>query len=301
MTYLTKESAARLNGHAMLPGSGDLCFRVHYWGFEPRLSYNPVHRHSFFEVCHVLDGEGTYMEEGERYPLRPGTFICSRPGATHQLLSDGGLRLLYVAYEVDEGRSSRHEAERYGAMALHARAIVPDGDASCAVALWKSLLIPEKTCWAAGPGLLPGLAHALLVSFHGLFMDGTAPIGSEPPRASVTLQRAKAYIRDNLDKELSLKQIARYLNVSERHLSRLFTSNIKESFVQYVRRERVRQAAYLLRTTDLPIKEIAGLTGFSSVHYMTRVFTAEMQVSPGRFRSLSNASDKRYFAETRPF
>jgi transcriptional regulator GlxA family with amidase domain len=42
----------------------------------------------------------------------------------------------------------------------------------------------------------------------------------------------------------------------------------------------------LLKTTDLSIRDIAQETGFPDVHYFTRVFTASMRSSPGRFRNL---------------
>ncbi|MNR24953.1 Multiple antibiotic resistance protein MarA [compost metagenome] len=98
------------------------------------------------------------------------------------------------------------------------------------------------------------------------------------------MKRAKLYIRDNLAQALQLKDVANYLNVSERHLSRLFSEGIHESFTNYIRGERIRQAAHLLLSSDLPIKEIAEMTGFSSVHYFTRTFLLEKKIPPGRFR-----------------
>ncbi len=123
---------------------------------------------------------------------------------------------------------------------------------------------------------MPVLAHTLLVSFLGLFLnEKKQSLTTDQLRPNLILQRAKSFIRDNFDKQLSLGMIAQYLNVSERHLSRLFSEGINESFITFIRKERVRQAAFLLQTTDLSIKEIAEATGFGTVHYFTRVFAAE--------------------------
>jgi AraC family L-rhamnose operon transcriptional activator RhaR len=92
------------------------------------------------------------------------------------------------------------------------------------------------------------------------------------------------FIRDNLDQPLSLGMVAAYLNVSRRHLSRLFSEGIHESFTGFIRKERVRQAAHLLGSTDLSIKEIAERTGFGSVHYFSRIFAREQKQTPGRYR-----------------
>src|SRR5690606_6535815 len=98
------------------------------------------------------------------------------------------------------------------------------------------------------------------------------------------LQQAKLYIRDNLSQSLSLRHVANYLNVSERHLSRLFAEGIHESFTDFIRSERIRQAAHLLQTTERAIKDIAEATGFSTVHYFSRVFAEVMKLPPGEFR-----------------
>jgi transcriptional regulator GlxA family with amidase domain len=84
---------------------------------------------------------------------------------------------------------------------------------------------------------------------------------------------------------LKLEHVANYLHISSRHLSRLFSNELCESFSNYIRKERVREAARLLEMTSIPIKEIADVTGFGSVHSFTRVFTTMMNVSPAKYRN----------------
>ncbi|WP_316252456.1 helix-turn-helix transcriptional regulator [Bacillus sp. YC2] len=69
------------------------------------------------------------------------------------------------------------------------------------------------------------------------------------------------------------------------HLSRLFVSETGVSYSEFVRHERVKQAASLLKSTDLSIKQIAEEVGLT-IHYFMRVFKAKMGSSPGQFRSL---------------
>ena len=88
------ETANRLNRSALLlPGPG-VTFRVHYWGGNSKHFDNPVHKHSFFEVCYVLDGKGEYEEfeeNGAVHPLRAHTLFFSRPGVVHQIRSKTGI------------------------------------------------------------------------------------------------------------------------------------------------------------------------------------------------------------------
>ncbi|WP_257349663.1 AraC family transcriptional regulator [Pseudalkalibacillus decolorationis] len=281
--YCVKESVGRLNQHTVLVGH-DVSFRINYWGVDSNLTSNPVHRHSSFEICYVLSGEGTYLDNGNIYSLYPGTLFCSRPGITHQIQSEQGLFLFFVCFEVDEGKSSREYVENYLSMAKQESIIVYNGETSSTVSLWKSLLVPLQKRWAVASHELPNIAHALLVSFLNMFMDNEGEFKTNTSPPHFILQQAKTFIRDNLEKKLSLEMIAQYLNVSTRHLSRLFSDGINESFISFIRKERVKQATYLLKTTHHSIKEIADMTGFGSVHYFTRVFHKETGHPPGRFR-----------------
>ncbi|KAF9119647.1 hypothetical protein BGX30_003723 [Mortierella sp. GBA39] len=76
-----------------------LSIAMMYWGFMPTHYDNSMHRHSFFEACYVVDGEGAYIEQGKEYPLKKGTAFLSLPGVWHQIQSKTGLTLVYAAFE----------------------------------------------------------------------------------------------------------------------------------------------------------------------------------------------------------
>jgi transcriptional regulator GlxA family with amidase domain len=122
----------------------------------------------------------------------------------------------------------------------------------------------------------------LISSFQ--FSDDISPnlaLKSDPTRA---LKQARTFIADNLTLPLQLGDIARYLHISERQLSRLFHDYESQTFVQYMRRERVRKAEELLMQSSKTIKEIAAECGFESVHYFTRVFAEVVGKPPGQYR-----------------
>ncbi len=146
--YRLEESKARLNRHAVLLESGGITFRVNYWGGMHKLTYNPVHKHSSFEICYVVDGDGTYLDDGRVYHLHKGTLFCSRPGIAHQIRSGEGLFLLWVDFEVDESRSSPEYVDRFVSLAGRSKVCVNEGDGSSTASLWRSLLIPEQEGWA---------------------------------------------------------------------------------------------------------------------------------------------------------
>lgn len=279
-----KESEERLNRTALTLTGEDVTFRVHFWGIAMHHYDNPVHKHSFFEACYVWGGEGEYEESGTVYALREGTLFLSRPGVTHQIRSATGLSLLYVAFELDESNSTDTEKDRYRRLAEHAEVCVRDAADSPTVHLWRSLL--DKEHWRLSDGAVTAAAHALLRSFADVFSPqrlAVSPRRSRP--ADMLLLRAKLFIRDNLERPITLASVADYLHVSERHISRIFAEGIHESFNGYVRSTRIQHAKYLLKTTDLAIKDIAVKTGFATVHSFTRAFVREAGLPPARYRA----------------
>ncbi|WNR42714.1 AraC family transcriptional regulator [Paenibacillus roseipurpureus] len=279
MSRILNETAVNLPGE-------DLGFKVHYWGAMPEHFDNPEHRHSFFEVCYVLTGEGVYRESGEDYPLQAGTLFCSRPGKWHQIKSESGIELYYVAFEVDDSSSKEASINRYMQMMNLNKIIVPMADDTVTAQTWRMLFTLCKQERSMTKETIRSFAYALLISFCSEFVE-VAESNELPEHQQISsyyLERTKLFIDDNLLSSLSIQQVSNYLNITERHLSRLFAMKVGQSFSHYVQERRVRKSIELLLETDWTISHIAQETGFESVHYYTRVFTSKIGVPPGKFR-----------------
>lgn len=280
------ESEMRLNRYARLLAGEALTFHVHYWGVVRQLPANVSHRHSFYEHCYVAGGSGTYIDGERAYPLQAGSVFCSRPDVMHQIRDVDQLDLLYVAFEPDEKRSDAAAFAEF-TNAVNGGSVWLEGQSgSPHVQLWSSLCVPESAAGALPVLLLPQLAHALLSSLPALLGAAGQTKQARPSSdAALLIHRAKLYIRDNLASKLTLAEVAGYINVSERHMSRLFAGNILESFSALVRQERLRAAERLLLQSQAPIKEIAERCGFSSVHYFTRLFAEAKGIPPAAYRA----------------
>ncbi|SDI38242.1 AraC family transcriptional regulator [Alteribacillus bidgolensis] len=275
-------------------------FNIPYWGAMPN-HYNTLHhKHSFFEVCYVVEGEGTYIDGDDVYPLKRNTIFLSRPGVSHQIKSEQGLFLVYVAFQLVESESS-DEWITIIENAKHCPKIIFEvNEDTVPVLLWKSLLIqasePKHDLLKEA---LTNLAGSLIFSIIHSFV----PISKKeesvhlPAPSSQFLKQVIIYIRDNLSDSLKMTDIADHFHVSRRHLSRLFVSEIGMSYSDFVQNERIERAATLLKSTSLSISEIAEESGFSEVHYFTRVFTSKMRNPPGRFRSLYSNLKTKDFTE----
>lgn len=107
-------------------------------------------------------------------------------------------------------------------------------------------------------------------------------------REHVELYTAEAWIFRNLDRRFSVSDVAEAASISTRHLLRAFRQEHRITIQEYVRQKRVQEAARLLATTDLPIKEIAAQVGIPDLHQFNKTMRDETGSSPRAFRLLGS-------------
>jgi AraC-like DNA-binding protein len=103
---------------------------------------------------------------------------------------------------------------------------------------------------------------------------------SEPP----TITRAKEFIAQNHEEDISLGQVAKAVNTSTFHFCKMFKKATGLHFTEYVSRVRLEKAKNLLLNPNLRVSEIAYQVGFQSLTHFNRVFKRIMGQSPTEFR-----------------
>lgn len=99
------------------------------------------------------------------------------------------------------------------------------------------------------------------------------------------LEKAEAYLLKNFDRNISLKQLAEHLYVSESSVRRLFHRHFKESFTQHLKKIRLNMACDMLMKTSLPISLIIEKVGFDNQTNFNRQFKAYKRTTPSAFRA----------------
>jgi AraC-like DNA-binding protein len=94
----------------------------------------------------------------------------------------------------------------------------------------------------------------------------------------------KRYVKGNLDKKITLSEIARSLHCSTVTLTEHFRSEFGITIMEYVRRKRMEEARRLLLATDAPLREIALMLGYPDVEYFSRSFKSEFGQPPAAWR-----------------
>ena len=95
---------------------------------------------------------------------------------------------------------------------------------------------------------------------------------------------ALRFIRDHACEQIHVEDVAQHVHISRSSLEHRLKQAIGRTVYQEVQRTRILCAQQLLADNQLPIKQVAYRTGFSSVQYLTRAFRAAMQQTPGAYR-----------------
>ena len=96
--------------------------------------------------------------------------------------------------------------------------------------------------------------------------------------------RAVAYIKDNLNQQLTLSEISEHVSLSRTHFCKLFKQMMGQTFVEYLNELRIERAKHYLTRTQLRVSEISESLGYQHSDYFKRVFQRYVGVSPADYR-----------------
>ena len=113
--------------------------------------------------------------------------------------------------------------------------------------------------------------------------------GKKITRKSNRLAETFLFIRDNYARDITLHDLAEVAGVSVSHFRRLFQEEFKIAPIDHLVNCRLEIAARKLRSTALPIAQIAAETGFGDPNYFSRAFSARYQCSPRAWRKKQSA------------
>lgn len=92
------------------------------------------------------------------------------------------------------------------------------------------------------------------------------------------------FLEQNMDKRLTIEQLAAQFYVSPAQLKKCFYSVYDESVYAYIRTYKMRSAAILLRTTNQSVAEIAGAFGYDNSSKFAKAFRDVVGLSPAEYR-----------------
>jgi transcriptional regulator GlxA family with amidase domain len=106
-----------------------------------------------------------------------------------------------------------------------------------------------------------------------------------PTENGTTLADTRAWVLGKLGEPLTLTDLATHARVSVRTLTRRFRAETGQSPLQWLLHQRVERARELLEVTDLPLTQVAHLSGIGSIESLRLHITRRTGLSPSAYRT----------------
>ena len=112
------------------------------------------------------------------------------------------------------------------------------------------------------------------------------------PGAPAWFANALGYIQREFHTGISASDVFRHVGYSRTLVERAFRAVLRQTVQEKIAEVRLRTAERLLRSTSLPVKDIALQTGYGSIEYFTRKFRASTGCPPAAYRARKDQAAK---------
>lgn len=109
-------------------------------------------------------------------------------------------------------------------------------------------------------------------------------VNKREERSGDIIRTAKKYIEDHFDKDISLDDVSRVVNISPYYFSKVFKEASGLNFIEYLTNIRIEKAKNLLENSNLSIKEICVSCGYTDPNYFSRSFKKNVGVTPTEYK-----------------
>lgn len=229
-----------------------------------------------WQLILLESGQGEIEFQNNRAKIGPGTLIILPPGCWHRYRPNAktGWTTYWIGFSGDlADRLIGHAgfAKDGEIRSFDAGSPVLQPFASTVSDLMSAA---ERTPFSAAASV-PMLVAALLES----------PSNVNPADKPLSpILKAQMHIADHLSETIDFFELAKDVGMTYRSFRYLFTKESGMSPLQYQIERKLIRAKNLLRSSDMPVKDIADSLGFNSTWYFAHFFQKHAKCSPASYR-----------------
>ncbi len=236
-----------------------------------------MHSHSFTEFLFILSGKGEVLTRQRSFPLVKEDFVVLPPGLYHTEKSSQKESMEYFVLGV-----SNIVLKDYSIVGCY-NPVLSLGHYSSKVgnAIKRIFSVLQKETIAAE------------VEVYSIFLDIIRTLMVLPSSPFLLKETSshngqmvalKDYIDTHYMETFTLDELAFHFHLSKFHLVREFSRCYCLSPMAYLEDRRIREAKYLLSSSDLPVTAVASTLAFSSTSYFSQRFKSSTGLTPLEYR-----------------
>ena len=256
-----------------------------------------VHTQEFAEIVFVLSGEADYLSGNAEEPIRRGSILIVPPGGHHGYSNCRDLQVVVLIFAPDRlpiPLLDLYVTPKYRLIFTHPQKSYdelkknyPRQDFSDAeFSEFERLLeiFDNLQQQKNNPGRdceILGIFMCILGRICDLWRDENTV---QRVDLSFDMKYITAYITQNINRNISLTELAALNYMSPNTLLRKFRMAFGKSPMSYIREQRLRLSMELLQNSSLRIEEIATQCGFNSSSHFISMFHKKYGCTPSDFR-----------------
>lgn len=257
---------------------------IYQYGYEqckPFHSFGPAMRNHYLIHC-ILSGKGVYRtsfgENAAEYHLTLGQAFLIEPNKIVHYSADEAEPWEYIWIEFD-GLKAKDYLNQSGlsedAPIFHANS--EDGHNKVFCYLKHMVDFPDILS-------VQTMGYAYL--FFGALIENsvTAKPLYKNDIKEFYMKSTVDFIENYYMKNITVEDMAGNLRLDRSYFSKLFKKMTDKSPQEFLISYRINKACELLRSTDLPIAEIATMAGYSNQFHFARAFKRIMKIPPNKWR-----------------
>ncbi len=250
------------------------------------------HHHDLYEIFYGLTGTAHFIIEGKETELHSHGMLILGKNVPHEFLYYPDSESLYFSIIFDivpQNNISYPEAEsEYQEIQKALAAVdkshyfvlpeIPHHDVL--LARIRETISQKRIGWASQAAMY---YYIFVLDLLQQIAENNSVLDTPMGYENVALEATK-YIHANLQSNLTLNIVASYLNVTPRHLNRLFQELFGSSFAHTVSTIRLGYAKKYLCNSEKSLDSIAACVGLSSGKALTKLFYEREGISPSLWR-----------------
>ncbi len=253
-----------------------LDLNVRYFGTQsciPNQNWGPVSRDHYL-IHYILDGSGIFEVNNKTYNLHKGQGFLILPDIPSFYKADKCTPWKYAWIGFSGTKSEYYIANAN--LNINNPIFSSEND-----------FITDCFCQMKSAC---NLSHASNIRVSALLQMAFSELIEENGRCnsnsnySEYIKQAINYIQANINKNISVNEIADYLSLNRSYFSIMFKNELNVSPKEYIKNHKIGKACQLLNNTDLSIKEVAYSVGFNDPLYFSREFKKVMGYPPKKHR-----------------
>ncbi|MDM5336639.1 AraC family transcriptional regulator [Fictibacillus enclensis] len=251
----------------------------------------PPHRHDQVEIMYVIHGKCMVDVEGERILLKKNDLIFLDANIAHALTVEkhNPCRMLNVEFRfVKKGGPSPSiqilaAHDQTLSQMLNKRSpylVLKDQDDTYHIL--KSLVHELNQKNTENEIMSHLLISQLLIRIARMAEE--TMMNSPKQQTNQYVQQTIAFIRENYDRDLEMKELADMVNLHPGYLHRIFKRYTGATVIEYVTSLRMEKAKMLLAETEIPVIDICDYIGMNSRQYFSALFKKHTGQAPVEYR-----------------